>query len=138
MIKKITFYISTLFILASCSSLKPLSFTANRQVTSPSSNPDLVKTNGAEKKEIKFIENISVSSNKQLSQTGPSQSEEPVVLKSSQKEAPVEIKIVPLDISTNAVEAASSLQLKYSLLLNTEVENVKSFSLSKISFTSFK
>ncbi len=131
MIKKITFYISTLFILASCSSLKPLSFTANRQVTSPSSNPDLVKTNGAEKKEIKFIENISVSSNKQLSQTGPSQSEEPVVLKSSQKEAPVEIKIVPLDISTNAVEAASSLQLKYSLLLNTEVENVKSFELYK-------
>lgn len=131
MYKNFLFYISTTFILASCSSLKPLSFTANRPVSSSASNPVATNTNESEKEEIKFIENISITSNKQSSQTDALQNEKPVVLKSALKESRIEEKIEPVAVSNNAIESVNALQLKYSILLNTEVENVKSIELYK-------
>ena len=119
MVKQIVCYISFILFLTSCNSLKPLSFTANRQVSS-SSNTAAPKTTSSEKKDVKFIEDISVSSSKQPA-TGSDQKTEKVY---AVKSVPAETKNEMASVSNNKIEAANALQLKYSILLNTEVENV--------------
>ena len=119
MVKQIICYISFILLLTSCNSLKPLSFTANRQVSS-SSNTAAPKTTNSEKKDVKFIENISVSPSKEPATETDRKSERAYKIKS----APAETKNEMATVSNNKIEAANTLQLKYSILLNTEVENV--------------
>ena len=119
MVKQIICYISFILFLTSCNSLKPLSFTANRQVSS-SSNTAAPKTTSSEKKDVKFIENISVSSSKQPA-TG---SDDKTGKTFAAKSTPAESKNEMSSVSNNKIESVNTLQLKYSILLNTEVENV--------------
>lgn len=62
MVKNILPAISIIFLLASCSSLKPLNFTSNKQVNSSSvTNNDPVHPNHATKTSPKFIDNIALT-----------------------------------------------------------------------------
>ena len=119
MVKQIICYISFILFLTSCNSLKPLSFTANRQVTS-TSNTATPKNTETGKRDIKFIEDISVSSSKQSATGSDEKAEKTYAVKST----PAETKNGMSTVSSNKIESANALQLKYSILLNTEVENV--------------
>lgn len=101
--------------LVSCSSMKPLNFTSDKQVaSSPSVTRTPVQNN---KKEVKFLNDISVeaepSSNKKTVT-----SEKPV-FKESAPDANIYLN------RSSSLEKASNLQLKYAILLNTEVEQLQ-------------
>jgi len=125
--KQIICYISFILLLTSCNSLKPLSFTANRQVSS-TANTTPPKT--TEKKSIKFIDNISVSTSKQPEGETAQKNEKTYTAKSQSKEFNAEIKNRETSKS-NKLETTSALQMKYAILLNTEVENVNNPELYK-------
>jgi NlpC/P60 family protein len=102
----------TIILLGSCSSLKQLQFSDNKQKES--------QTNGATgKKEVKFLEGIDVNvESGPLSKDGqkPVEKKKPDNMIFASNNSPTE--------NTN-IERSSSLQLKYSLLLNTEVEQIR-------------
>jgi cell wall-associated NlpC family hydrolase len=108
--------------LSSCSSLKPLgSANNNSNVNSPrTTNTTTTKTTG-QNKEVRFLEDISVTANPSVDKMEPSRS-----TAASKKEQKVETKNVSSYTSVSerspSVEKATSLQLKYSILLNVEVE----------------
>jgi cell wall-associated NlpC family hydrolase len=130
MVKNILPAISIIFLLASCSSLKPLNFTSNKQVISSSvTNNDQARSNLPAKTSPKFIDNITVT---------PETAEPPVASEpvSSKKEAGTTRRISVVETTpepapsffgdrSSVIESASSLQLKYSVLLNTEVEQLQ-------------
>ncbi len=109
MIKKIVPALFVLATLASCSSMKPLN---NKQADA--SSPVVRKTPASNNKEVKFLDDISVEpaatdtrvigSNKASSGRQSSTSNNTYLNRPS------------------SVEKASELQLKYAVLLNTEVE----------------
>lgn len=115
MIKKIIPVLFTIGTLASCSSMKPLNFSNSKQADSGTA---MTKTTPAtNKKEIKFLEDIS-----------------------TKPESPVNIKIVGSEKTSgkqivseknsyvnrfSSVEKATEVQLKYAILLNTEVEQLE-------------
>ncbi|MEO7983910.1 MAG: NlpC/P60 family protein [Bacteroidota bacterium] len=125
MVKQIVPAIAFIFLLSSCSSFKSLNFTSNRQVSSenaPSSHS----------KNVRFIDDISItpqiitdktevkpeSRNARASSTRSVQVETP-----AQKHDADEISQI-LASRTAEVEAVSSVQLKYAVLMNTEVESL--------------
>lgn len=132
MVKKNTFALIFpiflgMFMLSSCTAFKSLNFTSNRQM---SNAPAPVS-------QTKFIEDISVT---------PQVTAEPVALKPAPKEtfttrslnieeAPVfkpvmsEADAILASRAASKVETASSVQLKYAILMNMEVENLPSKSL---------
>jgi cell wall-associated NlpC family hydrolase len=126
MVKQILSYISVILFFTSCNSLKPLSFTANRQASS-TSNTATPKNTETGKKDIKFIEDISASASKQPSES-TQKNEKAFVVKSSEAPAEVNKEIVS---TSSKLEAANALQIKYSILLNTEVENLNNPELYK-------
>jgi lipoprotein Spr len=121
MVKKLIPFIALVVTMASCSSLKPLNFTNSK----PAASASTVYAPATEKKQVKFLEEISVDpqpsvlkqegvSKKEVNNAGPS---------SSSQEATNSVNEY-LNRSTS-VEKASAIQLKYSVLLNTEVEQLE-------------
>jgi cell wall-associated NlpC family hydrolase len=107
--------ISLIVLLGSCSSLKTLGFNANRQVSANSA-----ATTPPKPKQAKFIEEISVSA-----EPVPAVKDQSVENKLASKITAPETPLVQNDLSayrSSVVEKATPLQLKYSVLLNTEVE----------------
>ncbi len=96
--------------MASCSSMKPVNTTYNRPVSSHAAAPNPVSTN----KEVKFLDDISVES-------GPS-SVNAVNAPSKSSSGKQSSSANSFLSRTASVEKASELQLKYAILLNTEVE----------------
>lgn len=102
----------TIILLGSCSALKQLQFSDNK--------PKESQTNGATgKKEVKFLEGIDVNvESGPLSKDGqkPGEKKKPDNMIFASNNSAAE--------NTN-IEKSSSLQVKYSLLLNTEVEQIR-------------
>ncbi len=110
MLMKLLPAVAFIVVLASCTSMKPLAF--NKQTSAPA--------NGNSKKEIKFLD-ISSPDNagieiKETKRSSGAQSVKTTVNNSYTS-------------GSSEIENASSLQLKYSLLLNTEVEQVQNIPL---------
>jgi len=100
--------------LVSCSSMKPLNFTSDKQVASPPSVTRTPVQNN--KKEVKFLNDISV------------EAESPSNKKTITSEKPVLKESAPdanIYLNRSSLEKASNLQLKYAILLNTEVEQLQ-------------
>lgn len=113
MLKRITPALFIVATLASCSSMKPLNFSNSKQVDA---SPSMTKTASSnDNKEVKFLDDISVE---------PASSDTRVVAANKTSSG----KQLALGNSNNylnratSVEKASDLQLKYAVLLNTEVE----------------
>lgn len=129
MVKNILPAIAIIFLLASCSSLKPLNFTSNKQViSSPVTNNDQPRPTHSTKASPKFIDNIALTA-----ETPEPVASEPVAAK---KETGTTRRISVVETTpepapsffgdrSSAIENASSIQLKYSVLLNTEVEQLQ-------------
>jgi len=102
MVKQIITGIAFIVLLGSCSTLKPLNFI--------NSKPAAVSSGNSETK-VKFLDNIDVQSDAAKTTT-----------KSSVKETAVKDEKKPEDILVlrNSTESASSLQIKYATLLNTD------------------
>ena len=122
MVKQILPAIAFLFVLSSCSTFKPLNFTSNRQVASVT----------APISQTKFIDDITVTPQATADKTEV-KPEPQVSLNTTHGvniiETPAEKEetneIAQILASRKAeVEMASSVQLKYAILLNTEVESL--------------
>ena len=110
MLKKITPALFIIATLASCSGTKPLSFTNSKQVDS---SPAATKTTAAGKKDAKFLDDISLdpgSSDTKLHAANKTSSGKQVT------------NVNGYLNRSSSVEKASDIQLKYAVLLNTEVE----------------
>jgi cell wall-associated NlpC family hydrolase len=110
MVKQLLPAIAITVLLSSCASFKPLNFMSNKQVAS--SSP-------ATNTETKFIDNITVNP--------PANSSNTLI----KQETTVATRGISLDETVNnnpaytETEKASAVQLKYSILLNTEVEELQ-------------
>ncbi|MDZ4795235.1 MAG: NlpC/P60 family protein [Bacteroidota bacterium] len=122
MVKQIIPAITFLVFLSSCSTFKPLNFTSNRQVSSSPSPASTAKfiddisvtpQVGADKTEVKPEPQVALSSARGVNiiET-PAQKQEENILNQLMASRPAE------------VEMASSVQLKYAVLMNTEVESL--------------
>ncbi|HEX5652878.1 MAG TPA: NlpC/P60 family protein [Chitinophagaceae bacterium] len=120
MVKNTLPLVAILFFLASCSSLKPLGFTANKQVITAPEN-DQAQTNKSGKKQVQFLDDISVTPSSTVA-TQHQTTEESKTRKNTRQETAPAAGL--FGDRSAAVEKASSLQLKYSILLNTEVEQL--------------
>lgn len=114
MLKQALIGIFIIVLLGSCSALKQFQFSENKESQTPGATG---------KNEVKFLEDINVNV-----EPGP-------LTKEGQKDAEKKKKDNPVFTNNNPasgslIENSSSLQLRYSLLLNTEVEkisNIKMF-----------
>jgi NlpC/P60 family len=124
MVRQILPAIAFIFFLSSCSSLKPLNFTSNKQVvpvpisTRFIDDISLTPPAAEEKTEIRqeqsIVENNNTKSSTRISETPvPKQDES-------------ELSRIMAARSAAEVESASATQLKYSVLMNTEVEALPS------------
>jgi cell wall-associated NlpC family hydrolase len=133
MVKQILPALAFVVLLSSCSTFKPLNFTSNRQM---SSSP-------APSSPAKFIDEISVTP-QVVAAEKITIKEEPtetyntrglnIVEVPAKKQEMSEIDAILANGSralSNNVEYASSVQLKYAVLMNTEVENLPSKELLK-------
>jgi lipoprotein Spr len=119
MVKKFVPAISIIVFLSSCSALKTLNITSNKQVI-PATPDD---------KQSKFIEDISVTPEIEApktqiryaavkSKTGSANSG------SAKSKTGIKSKENPAVSSSPSIESVSPLHLKYAILLNTEVESL--------------
>lgn len=128
MVKNILPAISIIFLLASCSSLKPLNFTSNKQVISSSvTNNDQARPTHSTKASPKFIDNIALTATTEpiASEPVPAKKETGTTRRISVVETTPEPAPSFFGDRSSVIENASSLQLKYSVLLNTEVEQLQ-------------
>ena len=100
-------------LLASCSTMKPTA--GNKQVVSPAPAKN-TSTNNNTKKEIKFLEGISVAPESSVTKKAGS-ADKGIATESSDVNAYLN--------RSSSLEKASDLHLKYAILLNTEVEQVQ-------------
>jgi len=122
MVKQILPAIAVLIFLSSCSTFKPLNFTSNKQV---------VAAPASKNSSARFIDDISVTPQSTttksdfrpgpqvpVSSRGTNINESPVITESP--------NVANLLANRNKMnlESASNVQLKYSVLMNTEVENL--------------
>lgn len=124
MVKKIFPAIALVSFLSSCSTFKPLNFTSNRQVSSAN----------AEHPTTKFLDEISVTP--LIDNDKTEVISRPQVALSADRlinisETPAQVReadIIDRLMESRApkVEEASSVQLKYSVLMNTELESLPS------------
>jgi lipoprotein Spr len=129
MIRSFICFVLLAFALSSCESLKQLSFSDSRQTNGSASNTAASsKTSASGNKEIKFLENI------ETKQTAEPASKS-IAGKTVEKPKTVAEKSNTsggsLSNKTNTVESSSSLQMKYAILMNTEVEAVQNIELFK-------
>lgn len=131
MVKQILPAIAFVVFLSSCSTFKPLNFTSNKQVSPVVSSASTVSQN-------RFIDDITVTP--QVSSDKTEVKPEPQVSLAATSrgvniiESPVEKQaedqLSQIMAMRNAeVESASSVQLKYAVLMNTEVESLPNKSL---------
>jgi cell wall-associated NlpC family hydrolase len=125
MVKQILPAIAILIFLSSCTTFKPLNFTSNKQVVS----------SPAPAASAKFIENISVTpeatiTDKTAFNPGPQMPLNTNTRTADKTPAMAQENKEIADLmalrNKASVESASSVQLKYSVLMNTEVENLPS------------
>jgi lipoprotein Spr len=129
MVKNIIYFVLIAFALSSCESLRQLTATDSRKTDTPNSPTPATKTSSSHpgRKEVKFLENIATSPEKQPTTTKGGEAAE-VVYKTSPSTEKVKGPSSPTDYG---VERTSSLQMKYAILMNTEVENVQNVELFK-------
>ena len=123
MVKQILPAIAFIFFLSSCTAIKSLNFTSNRQIASAP----------APSAQTKFIDDISVTPTVTMDKTAV-KPESQISLATTRGvniiETPAEKKetdiLTQLMASRNAaeIEMASFVQLKYAVLMNTEVESL--------------
>ena len=130
MIKNIIYSVLLAFALSSCESLRQLTATDSRKTDTPNSPSTSTKTSSSApgKKEVKFLENIATSPEKQPT-TGSSGDATKIVYKTSNTTDKASNE--PVSKTNSSVEGTSSLQMKYAILMNTEVENVQNVELFK-------
>ena len=126
------FAVAAIVCFASCSSLKPLSFTSNKQAVNakPESNKKAVPSSSSN--QVKFIEDISVSApaNPAPKVTAPAGGDK-LEKKETYNTRGLNIEETapaPASVFGNrsaVVEMASPIQLKYSVLLDIEVEQLQ-------------
>ena len=110
MLKKIIPALFTIVTMASCSSVKPLNYSNSKQVDASSSMSKNVSSSG--NKEVRFLDDISVD---------PESSNNAKVAGKTSGRQSAGINNYHNNRSSS-VEKASDIQLKYAVLLNTEVE----------------
>ena len=113
MFKKVIIGLPIVGLLASCASMKPS--TANKQVVTPTPVKTAPAGNNA-KKEIRFLDDISVAPESTVTKKAGS-GDKATATGSSDVDAYLN--------RSSSLEKASDLQLKYAILLNTEVEQVQ-------------
>lgn len=106
MLKKIIPALFTIVIMAGCSSMKPLNYTNSKQV-------DASAVSATDNKDVKFLDDISVEP---ASGTSTRVAADKA---SGRKSGDINNY---LNNRSTSVEKASDIQLKYAILLNTEVE----------------
>ena len=127
MVKQILPAIGFVVLLSSCSTFKPLNFTSNRQVSSG------VSSGVSSAPQARFIDDITVTpqtiidktevkSEPQLSLATTTRGVN-IIESTVEKQADDQLKQI-LAMRTAEVESASSVQLKYAVLMNTEVESL--------------
>lgn len=133
MFKTLVPALAVILFFTSCSSLKPLNFTSNKQVISTADNAD-VEPNTKQKHSVKFINDIAVTPQ------GTNAPTESNSLASTKKESarakgsatePTFTSAGIYGDRSGAIEKANPLQLKYSIILDTEVEQLQNISLLK-------
>jgi len=102
--------LSVALLFTSCSSIKPMSFSNSKQVASTNAPADISKKKDSD---IKFIEDIAVN---------PSQTTIITETKIQKKESGPSAGFTNRESS---VENATALEIKYAVLLNTEVEQIE-------------
>ena len=118
MFKKIIPGFLIVVMLASCSSMRPINSTSNKPVQS-SAAVTRNSVPGNKNKDVKFLDDISVESGSATSKKGSAE-------KSNYSAKPAVTDInVAYGNRTSSLEKASNLQLKYAILLNTEVEQLQ-------------
>lgn len=128
MVKNIFYAAGLLVLLASCSSLKPLHFTSSKPVQSSATGNNEVSSHGT-KNSVKFIDDIAVTARPadqpevKNEKANPSKKETFNTRGFSIEETKPESSFYGDRSAT--IENASKLQLKYSILLNTEVEQLQ-------------
>jgi cell wall-associated NlpC family hydrolase len=131
------FFAAALIIIlfASCSSLKPLNFTSNKQVvsTSAATSENSSRPNST-KNDVKFIDEIAVTP-QSAGPAADTKTDNPVVTVEPKKET-VTTRGFSIQETAGpttgffgdrsaALENASAVQIKYAILLNTEVEQLQ-------------
>jgi hypothetical protein len=145
MVKNIFPAVAIIFLLASCTSLKPLSFTSNKQVMNVSAESEAKPVSSNTTKPVKFIDNISttqapvsqpatyyVSADKKISAPAGGDKLDKKETFNTRGLNIEETAAPPVSMfgdRSAAVEMASSIQFKYAVLLNTEVEQLKNTAL---------
>ncbi len=131
---KYIFAVAAIVFFASCSSLKPLNFTSNKQVVNVAPEPESKPVTSRNANQVKFIDDITVTP---ASNTAPKTSAPAGGDKLEKKETfntrglNIEETATPAPKTSiygdrsAAVEMASPVQLKYAILLNTEVEQLQ-------------
>lgn len=102
--------------MASCSSLKPLNFTSNKQVAA-SAGGSMQSTAVNNKQEVKFLDDISVDAGPTV--TRKTNNNDKTVVKEPVSETNAYLN------KSSSLEKATDIQLKYAILLNTEVEQLQ-------------
>lgn len=125
MAKQILPAFAFLIVLSSCSTFKPLNFTSNNPVNMLAPGP-----------QSRFIDEISVTPQVTMNRTSFTKTEPQVARTTTRsldipstpvvKESELAQILATRRNSSVGVEAASSVQLKYAILMNTEVETLPS------------
>lgn len=115
MLTKILAAFAVTIFLVSCTSLKPLSTTPNKQTPTQNSSDN--------KKDVKFLD---ISSSDDASLEAKEKKKE---LHTSGIQSVKSDDIISRDNKPVAIEKASAVQIKYALLLNTEVEQIQNMQL---------
>jgi lipoprotein Spr len=128
MLKKLPI-LTIIIFLASCSSLKQIAFTnSNKQTSQPIAT---------EQKEVRFLDNISstpTNSNPETIVSNPVKNETHTGVQSVKSKPEIITKPEVVNYKetvTPEIEKTSSVQLKYALLMNTDVEEVQNLRLYK-------
>jgi lipoprotein Spr len=119
MIKKLIPGLLIIGGMASCSTMKPLNFTSNKQVSNTSGTANLTAASGNKKTDVRFLDDIAVDADATPTPSRRSAGSE----RQSKSEAPVSDEKMLL--RPYSLEKATDLQLKYAILLNTEVEELQ-------------
>jgi cell wall-associated NlpC family hydrolase len=125
MVKQLFPAVAFLVVLSSCSTFKPLNFTSNKQVNTP-----------APTAKAKFIEDIAVTPEVSKDRTAAIKPASQSTVSTSRgldkssntvnKTDSDELSKILASRGSAVVEAASAVQLKYAVLMNTEVESLPS------------
>lgn len=117
MVRQLFIALGTIFILTGCSSLKSL----NKESTPPRKSTSQVNSPSQDKKDIKFLDDISVSQEASVVKV---KKENTTAKKSNSASSNSTSDVNRYLNRGTAVEKATPIQLKYAVLLNTEVEHL--------------